>query len=85
MIGDPKSSLLTNSIISAVSFEGLSITTISGEPATLAVVDKDGKIVEMGPNVAREAWNVALASYKNFLKGTGHLRVHSKPPGKLKT
>ncbi len=85
MIGDPKPSALRNSIVSAVSFEGLSITTINGEPATLAILDKDGNIIEMGPNVAREVWNVSLASYKNFLKGTGHLRLHSKPPGELKT
>jgi hypothetical protein len=80
MIGDPKPCLLANSEISAVSFEGLSIKTANGEPATLAILDKDGKIIEMGPTVAREAWNVAIASYKNFLIGTGHIRVHSKPP-----
>lgn len=28
-----------------------------------------------------EAWNVAIASYKNFLQGMGHLRVHTKAPG----
>jgi hypothetical protein len=70
MIGDPKPSALRNSTISAVSFEGLSITTISGEPETLAILDKDGNIIDVGPNVAREAWNVAPASHKNFLKGT---------------
>ncbi|MBB3255891.1 hypothetical protein F4827_000717 [Paraburkholderia bannensis] len=35
------------STISAVSFEGLTITSSDGEPATLAVVDRDGRIVQV--------------------------------------
>nr|WP_080424148.1 hypothetical protein [Burkholderia ubonensis] len=65
--------------ISAVSYKGLSVTTASGEPARLAVVDQHGNVVDAGPEVARAAWDVAIRSYRNFLMGTGHLRVLSKP------
>lgn len=67
------------STISAVSFQGLSITTPDGEPATLAVIDMQGHIIESGPNVMRAVWEVAIRSYRNFLIGSGHLRVLSKP------
>ncbi|MGU2419434.1 hypothetical protein [Burkholderia cenocepacia] len=68
-----------SSTISAVSFQGLSIVTPDGEPATLAVVDLNGKIIEAGPSVMRAVWDVAIASYRNFLIGSGHLRVLAKP------
>ncbi|MGX5879453.1 hypothetical protein MJS38_04635 [Burkholderia gladioli] len=67
------------STISAVSYQGLSIVTPDGNPATLAVVDENGKIVEAGPSVMRAVWDVAIRSYRNFLIGSGHLRVLSKP------
>ncbi|MCA8328476.1 MULTISPECIES: hypothetical protein [Burkholderia] len=68
-----------SSTISAVSFQGLSIVTPDGNPATLAVVDQNGKIVEAGPDVTRAVWEIAIRSYRNFLIGSGHLRVLSKP------
>lgn len=67
--------------ISAVSFEGLSITTPTGEPATLAIVDQNGKVIDAGPVVMRAVWDVAIRSYRNFLLGSGHLRVLVRPPG----
>ncbi|WP_175689659.1 hypothetical protein [Burkholderia anthina] len=67
------------STISAVSFQGLSITTPDGEPATLAVIDMQGRIIDSGPSVMRAVWEVAIRSYRNFLIGSGHLRVLSKP------
>lgn len=67
--------------ISAVSFEGLTVKTNNGEPAMLAIIDKNGNVVAAGPSVAEQAWNVAIASYRNFLQGAGYMRVHSKPPG----
>lgn len=69
-----------SSTISAVSFQGLSIVTPDGNPATLAVVDQNGKIVEAGPSVMRAVWDVAIRSYRNFLIGNGHLRVLTQPP-----
>ncbi|MFZ6871129.1 hypothetical protein ACO0LF_03580 [Undibacterium sp. Di27W] len=81
MIGIPKTDTLAQSVISGVCFEGLTITTKDGKPAQLAVIDADGNIVESGAAVAKEAWNVTLAVYKNFLVGQGHLRIFSQPPG----
>lgn len=71
------------STISAVSFQGLSVMTPNGEQATLAVVDKNGQIIEAGPSVMRAVWDVAIRSYRNFLIGNGHLRVLAKPPETL--
>ncbi|HIE5943617.1 TPA: hypothetical protein ACXN34_001561 [Burkholderia cepacia] len=68
-----------SSTISAVSFQGLSIVTPDGNPATLAVIDQNGKVVDAGPAVSRAVWDIAIRSYRNFLIGSGHLRVLSKP------
>ncbi|KWD07492.1 hypothetical protein WM34_19935 [Burkholderia ubonensis] len=67
------------STISAVSFQGLRITTPDGESATLAVIDKQGRIIDSGPNVMWAVWEVAIRAYRNFLMGIGHLRALSKP------
>lgn len=80
MIGIPKIGTLKQSVISGVCHEGLTISTKDGRPARLAVIDADGNIIDAGPEVAREAWNVTLAIYKNFLIGYGHLRIFSRPP-----
>ncbi|WP_431206771.1 hypothetical protein [Burkholderia cepacia] len=68
-----------SSTISAVSFQGLSIVTPDGNPATLAVIDQNGKVVDAGPAVSRAVWDIAIRSYRNFLIGSGHLRVLSRP------
>ncbi|TGP42831.1 hypothetical protein EN871_18045 [bacterium M00.F.Ca.ET.228.01.1.1] len=73
-----------NCTISAVSYQGLNVTTSSGEPAMLAVIDMQGRILDAGPQVARAVWRIALESYRNFLMGEGHLRVLCKPPEQLK-
>ncbi|KVL18695.1 hypothetical protein [Burkholderia cepacia] len=73
-----------NSTISAVSFQGLSIVTPDGQPATLAVLDQNGKIIDAGPSVMRAVWDVAIRSYRNFLIGNGHLRVLTQPPEYIK-
>ncbi|MBB6591169.1 hypothetical protein ACYT85_14965 [Ralstonia solanacearum] len=70
--------------ISAVSYEGLRVRTANGEPATLAVLDKDGNVIEAGPDVLQKAFNVAIESYRNFLKGAGHLRALSTPPANIR-
>ncbi|CAE6724363.1 hypothetical protein [Paraburkholderia nemoris] len=75
---------LQNSVISAFSYAGFAITTATGESATLAVLDKEGNVIDSGAGVAIAAWNVAINSYRNFLQGSGHLRVHSKPPERTK-
>lgn len=75
-----KTGCFTGAIISGVAHEGLTITTLDGRRARLAVNDEDANIVEASPGVEREAWNVAIAVLKNFPRGQGHLRVHSHPP-----
>ncbi|MEX3934805.1 hypothetical protein AB4Y32_23960 [Paraburkholderia phymatum] len=77
---EPDIRKLQHSVISAISYAGFHVTTASGEPAMLAVVDTDGNVLEAGAGVAIAAWNVAINSYRNFLKGSGHLRVHTGPP-----
>lgn len=67
--------------ISAVCYSGLQIRTADGKPARLAIIDDDGKVIEAGDDVAAAAWNVAIASYRQFMIGQGHLRVFSRPPG----
>lgn len=79
MVGEPKIGILKDVTISGVSHAGLTITTRDGRPAQLAVVDQAGNIVETGPQVASEAFNVSIAVFRNFWKGQGHLRVLSDP------
>lgn len=83
MIGTPPTGGLASVTLSAVCFEGLSVETREGRKATLAIIDEHGQVIEAGAAVAREAWNVTLACYKNFLAGQGHLRVFSGPPGSI--
>ncbi|MBB2918286.1 hypothetical protein [Cupriavidus alkaliphilus] len=67
--------------ISAVSFQGLTVTTADGRPAKLAVIDADGNVLDAGRDVENAAFKVAVEAYRNFLMGSGHLRVLAKPPG----
>lgn len=75
MIGHIKTGTLAGAEMSAVIHQGLRVKTPSGRPARLAIIDELGNIIEAGDQVAREAFMVSIASYKNFLKGIGHLRV----------
>ncbi|SDR20305.1 hypothetical protein [Paraburkholderia tuberum] len=77
-------SIPKNCQISAVSYDGLTIRTATGEPAMLAVIDMQGRILDSGPGVARAVWKIALESYRNFLIGSGHLRVLSRPTEPIK-
>lgn len=77
MIGTPKTNTLATTEISAVLHQGLTAKTRDGKPARLAIIDEAGNVLDAGPAVAREAFNVSVACYKNFLIGQGHLRVYS--------
>lgn len=77
MIGPIPTGTLACTEISGTISNGFSIKTADGRTAKLAIVDDNGTVIETGDQVAREAFNVAVASYKNFLKGQGHLRVSS--------
>ena len=84
MIGIPKTGTLEHGFISANVTSGYQFTTTDGRPARLAIIDDQGKVVESGDAVAREAWNVCIAVIKNFKIGQGHIVVHSAPPGLAK-
>jgi len=81
MIGTITTGDLTHSEISAVIHKGLQIKTPDGRHANLAIIDDTGQVIESGDQVAMEAFLVSIASYKNLLKGQGHLRVtnHDNP------
>ena len=85
MIGIPETDALEHVRISANINTGYQVTTADGRPARLAIIDADGNVIEAGPAVAREAWNVCIAVQKNFWIGQGHLVVHSSPPGQTKS
>jgi hypothetical protein len=78
MIGTQPTGAIDGVVISKVAHEGLRVT-VDGKPARLAIVDDEGNIISAGKMVAREAAAVAVNSYRQFLQGAGHLRVHSKP------
>jgi hypothetical protein len=69
--------------LSATAHEGITVRTSDGRPAALAVIDADGNVV--AGDVASEAWAVAVHAYRQFLQGTGHLRVHASAPSYAKT
>lgn len=82
MIGKTKTGHLQSCSISAASHTYLEAATNTGEPAFLAIVDRDGNIIESGESVAREAHAVAISSYQRFLRGEGYLRTVSSPDGR---
>ncbi|MEJ1936590.1 hypothetical protein WDZ92_40885 [Nostoc sp. NIES-2111] len=78
MIGTQPTGALEGVVITAVAHEGLRVL-VDGKPGRLAIVDDAGNIVSTSALVAREAEAVAINSYRQMLKGMGHLRVLSKP------
>ena len=79
MIGEIPTGGLSSAEVSAVIHQGLKITLPDGRVGKLAIVDDQGEIVDASPDVAKEAWNVSISSYKNFLIGQGHIRVQTGP------
>ena len=78
MIGKQPTGTIPGVVIHAIAHEGLRVT-IDGKPGQLAVVADDGHVVALGQEVADEAENVAVNSYRAFLLGRGHLRLQGKP------
>ncbi len=76
---DVETDNLEHAIISAVGHEGFTCTTRSGKQLSLALVDENGTVVEAGPAVAKEAWDVCIKVQHNFWIGKGFLRVMSEP------
>ncbi|WP_233854304.1 hypothetical protein [Paraburkholderia sp. HD33-4] len=73
--------VLEHAVIAAQGWEGFTITTDDGHPATLAVVDERGQIIESGPELVSELWAVAVMSYRRFLIKEKALKVWSEPSG----
>lgn len=71
--------MTTSPVISAVVFEGITVTDGAGSPAMLAVVDGRGRVLASGPEVAAAAWQASIEAYRNHLIGKGHLRVLREP------
>ncbi|WP_174903490.1 hypothetical protein [Burkholderia pseudomultivorans] len=60
--------------------QGLSVVAPAGNPATLAVVNHHGKIVEGGASAMSRVRDVAIRWHRNFHIGNGRLRVLTQPP-----
>ena len=85
MIGEQKTGLLKNVILSAVAHEPIKAATPEGKSAVLAVIDQHGNILAAGDDVANEVRAIAINCYRNFLKGEGYLRVFSQQPPAART
>lgn len=72
---------LQNAQLMGTIYNGFTVTTRDGKPARLAIIDEAGNIIDSGTAVARECWQIAINVHTNFLRGTGHIIVHSTPPG----
>lgn len=64
---------LQHCTISATAASGIEIKSPSGSPATLAIVDPHGEVIEMGNHISLAIWDVTTAALRNFLEGNGHL------------
>lgn len=59
---------------------GIQAKTRDGRPASLAIVDQHGRVLESGANVERAAWLLMCLARRKFLEGQGHVRVRLAPP-----
>lgn len=73
MIGPIPTGSLASAEISATISDTLRVTLADGRPGKLAIVDELDVVVDSSQRVADEAFLVAIACYKNFLIGQGHI------------
>ena len=83
MITNQKTCGLSSAVLSGVAHEGLTVTTKDGRRARLAIIDEDGTVLESGPSVESEVFNVSMNVLRNFWLGKGHIRVLAGPPNML--
>ena len=57
------------------------LAIIDGKPARLAIIDDNGNILDAGLPVAKEVWHLVIGVHLNMLRATGHIVMHSTPPG----
>ena len=72
--------MTTISSITGQAASGLTIIAPDGRPATLAIIDADGRVIESGPAVVRAVWNVVIEAYRNYWRGMGWLKVRAPAP-----
>ncbi|WP_250532394.1 hypothetical protein [Caballeronia sp. ATUFL_F1_KS39] len=73
---------LAHAVVIGEAGDGFTFTTEDGRPATLAVIDTaSGQVIESGPALAIEVWDVAVEAYRRLLIGKKALRVTSGPQG----
>jgi hypothetical protein len=75
--------VLKHSTVTALMWERYTITGADGKPATLAIIDEHGNVLDAGPEVAQEFWELAILAYRQFLTGERLLRIYSTPEGLL--
>jgi len=73
MIGTQRTGRLPGIQITGTAHEGLAVTA-HGQPAQLAIITADGRVLAAGGQVAAEVEAAALNVYQAFWRGTGHLR-----------
>ena len=52
---------------------GIQLTDESGAPLFLTVVDSDGRVVAIGPEVANVVFKAAVTAYDNFWQSNGRM------------
>ena len=52
--------MLEHASITGTIWNGLTVQARNGRPAKLAVIDDAGNVLEAGPAVARECWNIVF-------------------------
>ncbi len=78
MIGLKTQGPLAAATVSATVSKGFEVTA-EGKKARIALIDEDGNVIEAGPAVAVELWNVCIQVQHNFWVGEGHITVLSEP------
>lgn len=73
MIGVQRTGRLPGIHITGTAHEGLFVTA-HGQPAQLAIVLDDGRVLAAGALVAAEVEAVTVNLYQRTLRGSGHLR-----------
>ncbi len=73
MIGTQRTGRLPGIHIGGTAHEGLAITA-HGQPAQLAIVTADGRVLVAGAAVVAEVEAAAINLYQRWAAGLGHLR-----------
>lgn len=78
LVGDQETGRIKGAVVSASANQGVSVT-VDGKPARLAVVTRDGHVLDVA-DIATETFSVCVNAYRDFLRARGHLHTHTQPP-----